>query len=351
MSFNYSATSYTEITEIRKSRVVIYDEFQDFASLDKYLSITIGRWNRDYPLPSLPSSIIVLLFMGEYKFPLNNLPSSIEVLSFTREYDYPLDNLPINLYQLEFLNYDSEPIYKHPIHFIPESVKILNLNNAINQSSYNLPIKLKKLDFSNNTFKDKIVIYPPELENLYLINDSSSTSHQEDLEKLEKLEQYFNLINLPLSIRVMCLPDLNISNLEIILKRLINLESLFIPEGFNNPILEYPPNLVELHFMGYYKYKLVNLPVSLKYILIGWYDNSLSLEAVANSNIEHIDLDENRHLSIINYLPKSLKKITIIETHTEFNTIKQQYPHLEINKIPDYDYHDAMIDDMRDESW
>jgi len=142
MSFNYSATSYAEITEIRKSRVVIYDEFQDFASLDKFLSITIDRWNRDYPLPSLPNNIIVLS-MGDYKFPLDNLPSSIEVLSFTSEYDYPLDNLPINLYQLEFLNYDSEPIYKHPINFLPESVKILKLNNAINQSSYNLPIKLK----------------------------------------------------------------------------------------------------------------------------------------------------------------------------------------------------------------
>jgi len=287
MSFNYLATSYTEITELIQFRKIIYNEFQDFASLDKYLFITIGRWNRNYPLPSLPNSIIVLSVCGDYKFPLNNLPSSIEVLSFTREYDYPLDNLPINLYQLEFVNYNSEPIYKHPIHFIPESVKILNLNNAINQSSYNLPIKLKKLDFSNNTFKDKIVIYPPELENLYLINDSSSTSHQEDLEKLEKLEQYFNLINLPLSIRVMYLPNLNISNLEIILKRLIHLESLYIPHEFNYPILEYPPNLVELHFMGSYKYKLVNLPVSLKYISFGLYDNSLSLEAVANSNITY----------------------------------------------------------------
>lgn len=348
MSFNYLTTSYTEITELRKFRKLIYDDFQDFASLDKFLYITIAQWNRDYPLPSLPNNIIVLT-MGDYKFPLNNLSSGIEVLSFTSEYDYPLDNLPINLYQLEFLKYNSEPIYKHPINFLPESVKILNLNNAINQSSYNLPIKLKQLDFSSNTFKDKTVIYPPELEKLYLINDSSITT-QEDL---EKLEQYFNLHNLPLSIRILCLPNLNlnISNLEIILKRLINLESLVIPDEFNNPILEYPPNLVELHITGNYKYKLVNVPSSLKYILLGAYDNSLSLEAVANSNIEHIDLDENKYLSIINYLPKSLKKITIIETHTEFNTIKKQYPHLEINTIPDYDYQEAMLDDLRDELW
>jgi hypothetical protein len=100
-----------------------------------------------------------------------------------------------------------------------------------------------------------------------------------------------------------------------------------------------------------YKYKLNNLPSSLKYISFSWEYNYDSLKAIANSNIEHIDLTENKNLSIINYLPKSLKKITIIETHTEFYRIKKQYPHIEINKLPDYDYQEEMIDTMRYELW
>ena len=356
MSFNYLETSYTNIPELKESKIRIDDLFQDFESLDKYLYITIEEWNRDYPLPMLPNSIMVLEFLCNYKFPLYNLPSSIEVLCLFHDYehyDYPLENLPINLYQLEFLefNYYCGTLYRHPLNVIPESVKILNLNNTINQSSYNLPIGLKLLEFSSNTFKDETVIYPPELEKLYLRNNSKITSQEnlENLENLEKLEKYFNLINLPLSIQTLYLPNLNISNLEIILKRLIHLESLSIANDFNFPILEYPPNLVELHFNGRYKHKLVNLPSTLKSISLGLYYNSL--EAVANSNIEHIDLFEHKKLSIINYLPTSLKKLTIIETHIEFHRIKKQYPHITIDKLPDYDYQEAMIDSMDYELW
>lgn len=344
MSFDYLITPYNEISESKASRIGIYDCFQDFECLDKYLYISIIQWNRDYPLPLLPNNVIVLEFKCEYKFPLNNLPSSIEVLCFHDEYEYSLNNLPINLYQLEIsgLYYNNDPYIKHTIN-IPESVKILNLNNAICQSSHNLPIKLKQLEFSSNTFTDEIVIYPPELEVLYLRHNSEINS-QEDLEKLEK---YFNLHNLPLTIRSLILPNVNISNLEIILKRLIHLKSLVIPNNFKCEILEFPPNLVEFYITAKYEYKLFNLPSSLKYISIDWEYNSDSLEAIANSNIEHIDLNYNNKISIINYLPKSLKKITIIESHHEYNRIKKYYPYLEIDTIPDYDYQEAKLKEIR----
>jgi len=347
MSFNYLEIPYYNIKELKESRIRIDDEFQDFASLDKYLYVVVGKWNRDYPLPSLPSSIKVLEFICAYKFPLNNLPSSIEVLCFDDEYKFPLENLPPNLYHLEFHSFFRN-IYSKQIYNIPESVKILNLNRTTNQSSFNLPIKLKELEFSSNTFTDETVIYPPELEKLYLKHNSRITS-QEDLD-FEKLDKYFNLINVPVSIRVLELPNIKISNLESILKRLIHLKELFIPDDFNNAILGYPPNLEEFYIIGNYKYKLVSLPSSLKTISLGWYgwyDNSL--EAVANSNIENINLNENKNLSIIDYLPKSLKKLTIIETHTELNRIKTQYPQLEIDILPDYDYQEEYIDSMRGE--
>ena len=38
MSFNYLTTSYTEITELRKFRKLIYDDFQDFIRYSPTLS-------------------------------------------------------------------------------------------------------------------------------------------------------------------------------------------------------------------------------------------------------------------------------------------------------------------------
>jgi hypothetical protein len=336
MSFNYLDIPYFEILELKMFKIRIDNKFQDFASLDKYQYIVIDEWDRDYPLPPLPNGIIVLEILCSYKFPLNNLPQNIEVLSIWsdeyNQYKFPLDNLPTNLYHLEFNGINTIIKYEKPINFLPESLKILNLYSISNQSSYNLPIKLKSLEFSSYTFTaEEIVDYPPELEKVFIRDNSRVGHYISSQEKLEQLNKHFNLINLPLSIRILELPDIKISNLEGILKRLIHLEELYIPNFFENTILEYPPNLVKLYISGYYdiKYKLVNLPASLKYISLGIYSGSL--DAVANSNIEHIELEYDTNLSIINHLPKSLKKLNIFETHNEFNRIKAEYPQLEIN--------------------
>jgi hypothetical protein len=344
MSFDYLKTSYFNIPELIESKIIIDNTFKDFASLDKYLYITVAKWDRDYPLPPLPNGIIVLEILCDYKFPLNNLPSSIEVLCLYSTYKYPLENLPINLYKLNFLHSISE--YKNSLNSLPESVKILNLENVINQSSCNLPIGLKFLHFSSDTFTDEIVNYPPELEQLYLylrLTYSGIPSFKE----LEEKERYFNLINIPLSVRILELPDINISNLDIFLKRLVHLEELYISNYSEDPILEYPPNLVKLYISGYYgiKHKLVNLPASLKYISLGMYNESL--DAVANSNIEHIDRVDNRELAIFNYLPKSLKELSIIKTHFEIHKIIKETTHIKINIRQDYDYEEALIDSMR----
>ena len=346
MSFDYLKTSYVDIPELQKSKIIIDNKFQDFASLDKYLYITVRKWDRDYPLPPLSNGIIALEIVCDYKFPLNNLPSSIEVLCLPSIYKYPLENLPINLYELNFkavdCNFDSK--YKHPLNMLPESVKILDLAFVTNQSSCNLPIGLKSLHLSSTTFTDEIVNYPPELEHLHLLLTYCGIP---SFKEQEQQERYFNLINIPLSIRILAFPDIIISNLDIILKRLVHLEELYIPNCSEHPILEYPPNLVKLYINGHYgtTYKLVNLPSSLKYISLGRYNESL--EAVANSNIEHIDCVDNRELAIFNYLPKSLKELSIIETHFEIQKIKKEYTHIKINTRRDYDYEEELIDSMR----
>jgi len=346
MSFNF-----LEIAN--ESRITINDDFQDFVSLDKYTYVYIRYWNREYPLPTLPNNIIVLEISCNYEFSLNNLPSSIKVIILPSTYKYPLANLPINLYQLEFNSlYNStastaieKHMYVNLIHFLPESVKILKIEDSINQSSYNLPIELKHLNFSSDTFLDEVVNYPHTLEIAHISNKKKNITSVES----DKLNNYFNLINLPLSLKSLQLPGCKILNLENILERLINLEELYIPYNFHNSIIKYPPNLVNLHIEDVYEYDLVNLPASLKYLSLGWYNESL--EAVKTSNIEHINLIDNKDISIIHFIPKSLKKITIIETHSELYRIREQYPHLEIIKLTDYDYQEELIDSMRSKMW
>jgi hypothetical protein len=332
--------------EYRNSMVMIGDKFQDFESLDKYKYVVINMWNRDYPLPKLPENIIILEFITKYKFPLYNLPPSIKVLYFNFPYNYPLENLPINLYHLEMLGRSFTDVYTHPLHFLPESLKILNLCDAINQSSINLPYGLKSLSYSSNTFIEEAVLYTSELETCCMI-DHVRPRIQNDSDKLEK---YFNLINLPISLLILHLPNIKIYDLDRILSRLINLEELHIPSEFDNCILEYPPKLISLYVGSSYSYKLINLPASLKYIrLVSYYQYCIT--ELADSNIEHIDLYDDKMISIINFLPKSLKKLTIIETHPELNMIQAQYPHLQIEKEYDYDHREYLNDLIRGEIW
>jgi len=347
MSFNYLEKSYSQIKELNESVCYINNSFQDFTSLDKYLYIIINQWNRDYPLPSLPNSILVLQINCNYDFHLNNLPSSIEILIISCKYPYPLDNLPLNLYQLEIYDVFCRITYEYSLNNLPESIKILKINNTKNQLSYNLPIGIKQLDFTIKTFADNQVIYPSELEILniseYVQYESNNylTIQEEDI----RLETYYNLLNLPITLRILYLPSIKISNIDIILKRLIHLEKLYIPFNFNNEILEFPPNLKYLYLDYGYNYKVVNLPSTLNFLSIGNYTKSL--EAIATSNIIHLETDD-KFIPLIEYLPTSLIKLSIIETHHQLNEIKKLYPKLEINTMLDLDYWESQIDYCRE---
>jgi hypothetical protein len=110
-------------------------------------------------------------------------------------------------------------------------------------------------------------------------------------------------------------------------------------------ITAYPPNIKSIFMDSVYDYPLVNLPASLTFLQIpDRYEKSLNF--LRESNIEHLELN-NKNISIIDYLPKSLKKLTIIETHTELYRIMEEYPHIEIDKIPDWDYQEGILEDIR----
>lgn len=342
MSFNYLETPFYEIPELKESKLEIDDKLVSIPPLDKYLYLIIIEWNRDYPLPTLPNGIIALEVRCNYKFPLDNLPSSIEILSLNYAYQIPLANLPVNLYLFQFdplsfhITWKGKYKNRTPLHMLPESLKMLDIRYLKNQSSYNLPVGLKYLQFSSETFTDDIVCYPPELEYVNAYYDEIRVRTP------EQLDTYFNFINLPLSLKTLILPNHDIYNIENILERLVYLEELHIPYQSDIQIHKYPPNLINLYYESVFSYKLINLPASLKYLYIPFYNDCLE-EVASASNIEHLDLDENLELSIIHHIPKTLKKITLLETHPEVSKLKAQYPHIEIITILDSDYQNELL--------
>jgi hypothetical protein len=321
------------------SKVVIDKNFQDFDSLVNYKCIIIREWRRQYPLPPLPDNIILLELNCDYNFSLNNLPNSIRIIYIRGKLLYPLGNLPNNLYKLYF-NLE----YSFPLDNIPESVKILNLCGCTNQSSLNLPVGLKELQFVEVTFdNDEVIAYPPTLEILDLQRFTLIYSDM-DLEK--SLEQ-LNLLNIPLSLRRLDLPSIELNNMDDILSRLVNLEELNVFYRTNTALNIFPPNLKRLFIGDGYQHDIINLPPSVTYVQIGsQFAGSLSF--ITDSNIEHLELDYNDTISIIDYkFPKTLKQITILETHYEIRKIAERYPHIKICTIPDWDYHSDLVDFAR----
>jgi hypothetical protein len=87
---------------------------------------------------------------------------------------------------------------------------------------------------------------------------------------------------------------------------------------------------------------LINLPNTLKYLEINDIYNK-PLESIIDSNIEEIYIRDNKNLSILEYIPKKLNILHIIQTHCEIYEIENKYPVLIIDIIPDYDYQDKIF--------
>ena len=318
MSINFLPAENETLQELNESRINIDNRFQK-QKLDLFMSkfehIIISEWDRDYPI-SLPENVHTLELKCAYNFPLSNLPPNIRVLKIKYDYKYPLENLPLNLHQLE-IEYDefSNKKYINTIAFLPNSIEILNLNGVFNQLSCNLPLRLKQLEFTYNTFSNEFIEYPQQLEKISL------TAEQLTDCKL-------NLINLPLSLKSIKLKTDKAPNLDNILNRLINLEELYINFSLEDNTFS-------------------NIPASVKYIYIknrGNSDNSFNF--LSSSNIKHIHLSTRD--SIINYIPKTLQKITLYNYHNEIFQIREKYPHLDIDIIKNLDIDIITIRDQED---
>lgn len=335
MSYNYLETSFFDIPELESSRIEILNNFTDFHLLENYKHITIGEWNHDYPL-EIPNGVIALSILCEYPFPLNNLPSSLEVLYFQCMPDgiiFPLENLPNNLYQLEFYTR-----YEHPLTFLPESIRILKFHYGYAGLFNMLPRGLKELKISNYGFSnDEIITWPPNLEKLDIIQ-----CFFEGQDTKWKFESQLNLLELPVSLRVLHLTSMPINNIEEVLARLNNLEELYVKNIYSKNIMLYPPNLKKFYMKStriIYDYPdELLIPPNLIHLEINeWFDGTIDL---ANSNLEYLVLYGNEKISILNQIPKSLKKLDIPYSHSEVSSIKRQYPHLEL-----IDSYNAYLDD------
>jgi hypothetical protein len=330
MSYNYLDNSFYQITELRDSHITIFENFEDFESLVDYKWITLRNWNKSYPLPSLPNNVLVLEILCDYIYPLNDLPLSIEVLIIEYSLKYPLLNLPSSLYQLEFINH-----YQFNIDLLPESIKILNLSGCWNQISRNLLPRLKSLTITNNTFNDRIV-FPSNLEELNL--SEYKINNYNEMNKL-------NMLELPITLKILYLPEINIVNtfnIDEVLFRLINLETLYTSKQSKNIITEFPSKLKKLILGNNFNQILVNIPDTLKYLELPYLYNQ-SLENLVNSKIEHIYLNDNTEISILKHIPKNLKKLSISESHNELFQVKNKYKNIEIEVLPDYDYQEKQF--------
>ena len=338
MSYNYLQTPYCDIPELKNSQILINNEFHDFESLVNYKWITMSGWNRPYPLPTLPSNIIIFHLFGNYNYPLNNLPDGLEILIIDSPLEYPLENLPNSLYQLEI-----HGKYNFDIYSFPESIRILDLYGCKTQefSNVNVPRGLKSLTFYDTTFRGKIHL---DLE-LEVLNIASYRIESAITHIHTNCTDNFDLLELPITLKELYLPITDVfENQDTMLSRLVNLETLQFPNYFNQPIKTYPPRLKNLMFSSPYNQPIMNLPNSVIYLEISGYEQTL--EYIVDSNVEEIYTD-NKNISLLHHLPKKLKKLSIIQTHHEITKLEEQHPELEIIKLSDYDYQEEMLDCWR----
>ena len=247
---------------------------------NQVMDINFNFLNHVQNFSNLPEDLEILnLSQSKFFFEkLNNLPQNLKKLLLPITYCHRLDNLPINLECILIRNSMCD------LSYLPENVKIL-IMDFNEHCSYinldNLPIGLEKL----------------------IINDT--------------LFNGITLSNLPKKLKTLHLPKMMLKNLMD--KNIHTLSHT----GFNEPILNLPPNLEELKINLEYEFLEETLklntdsPIKIKKLIIG-NDSSLDTKNIKTSepfklnplidSIEELEFGNEFNMKI-EYLPQSLKKI------------------------------------------
>lgn len=261
-------------------------------------NIVYGVFDKDY------KSITHLEFDYEFNQYINIMPSNILVLKFATQFNQHINKLPQNLKELIFNNASN---FNQYLPELPISLKHLKLGDCFNKKINKLPNKLVKLIINNHKYNHELKL--PKSIKVLTIPKCDDTN----LIKCKKLK---------------C--DNNIENIS---DNLINLKHLEFTDKFNEPISKFPPNLVKLKFSYNFNNKISNLPQTLKLLDLGnsseQHINNLCYENIPLLKILRIMSDKKYK---IDNLPNSIKKLLLYNYNDKLNCLPNKILYL-INDI------------------
>lgn len=280
-----------------------YDRFiSTIEPTDKYISlnyynekydiipnhiINLSLHNSKNKYNNLPSSIELLnIFRGE-KTNVNNLPKSLHILdihSTYSKYNLHINNLPNNIIKIRIKN-------NIKLNNLPHSLKILYTSDnkyICNKLPYNL--ETYSTIFYNNT-RLRINNLPKNIKELYLKNTINSNNFGKltditinsnckinnlphSIKYLSILGYFMDIIikKLPLELLSFTIETSNNHPMDNLPNKLISLtiNKDYGNYNFNQPLDLLPESLLylKLYLHTDYKYKINDLPSSIKYIII-----------------------------------------------------------------------------------
>lgn len=203
---------------------------KDHEFLKKFNSIDFEHGSYfNQQLDNLPSNIQVIKLYDRFNQPLNNLPNTLKSLCVYGEYSYPLENLPDSLVKLSLIKGD----YFGLLDNLPSSLKSLHIHFS--------DVKTDKKNYLHNL--------PNSIVNLVLYSDSRASNFSfyipDSVINLEITNYVYNCLdNFPSSLKYLTIID------------------------FENDVINFPEGLEILHLKNEFFGLIINLPSTLKKIII-----------------------------------------------------------------------------------
>lgn len=255
----------------------------------------------------LPSSLKVLSFGNSFNFPVYKLPLSLTDLSFGEDFNHPVDNLPKSLKNLSFGN-----SFNHPIDKLPSLISSLRFGSSFNHPIKNLPSSLRHLTFGNS-FNSPIHSLPHSLLEIYFGDDFNQLINLPNIEKLKLGRNFKSKIELPITLRHLTY------------------------EAEDCPMFQLPPNLQNFKtpFMAT-NITWGHLPSTLQKFTIG---NSIIQEDILVDNITILEYTSNINIFLdknnIPKLPSKLESLhfTCLDQNTEQEETHNLVPSLPLHRF------------------